>query len=265
MKKTKTIIYILSIFIILTTYVIKNAYADCFILVDKKKFIINEGDCKTRYTPASTFKIAISVMGYNEGILIDENNPKVKFKEGYVDWLDNWKQTYYPNLWIKNSCVWYSQFITKKLGFKKFKNYVNKLNYGNGNVSGDTGKSNGLTNAWLSSSLKISPIEQLKFLEKLISNKLPVSKQAQEMTKKILYIEKLGDWKLYGKTGNGLLQSDDNNKLKKQVGWFIGWIERNGISMIFTYLVVDDKKQKTYASLRAKDKLKKLLKRYNYY
>jgi beta-lactamase class D len=77
MKKTKVIIYILSIFIILTTYVIKNAYADCVILADRKKFIINEGDCKTRYTPASTFKIAISLMGYNEGILIDENNPKV--------------------------------------------------------------------------------------------------------------------------------------------------------------------------------------------
>ena len=61
------------------------------------------------------------------------------------------------------------------------------------------------------------------------------------------------------------MQSADNNKLNKQVGWFIGWIERNGISMISTYLVVDDKKQKTYVSLRAKDKLKKLLKKYNYY
>lgn len=44
-----------------------------------------EGDCASRYAPCSTFKIAISLMGYEEGLLVDKTHPKLPFKEGYVD------------------------------------------------------------------------------------------------------------------------------------------------------------------------------------
>ncbi|MDJ1304798.1 MAG: hypothetical protein MRQ09_00950 [Candidatus Midichloria sp.] len=58
-------------------------------------------------------------MGYNEGVLIDETHPELPFKEGYVDWIKVWKQHHTPATWIKNSCLWYSQFITqKKIGEK---------------------------------------------------------------------------------------------------------------------------------------------------
>ncbi|KJW02328.1 penicillin binding transpeptidase domain protein [Rickettsia endosymbiont of Ixodes pacificus] len=90
---------------------------------------------------------------------------------------------------MKTSCVWYSQVITKELGIEKFRDYVTKFDYGNRDISGDKGKNNGLTNAGLSSSLEISPEEQLAFLQKLAENKLPVSVKAQEMTKNILFIE----------------------------------------------------------------------------
>lgn len=130
-----------------------------------------------------------------------------------------------PKDWMKNSYVWYSQVITKELGIEKFRDYVIKFDYGNHDISGDKGKNNGLTNAWLSSSLEISPEEQLTFLQKLAENKLPVSVKAQEMTKNILFIEDFVDgWKLYGKTGSGNKLSQDRTiKLKdKQIGWFVG-------------------------------------------
>ncbi|GAA5252031.1 hypothetical protein KNCP2_03190 [Candidatus Rickettsia kedanie] len=99
---------------------------------------------------------------------------------------------------------------------EKFRDYVTKFDYGNHDILGDKGKNNGLTNAWLSSSLEISPEEQLTFLQKLEDNKLPVSVQAQEMTKNILFIEDFVDgWKLYGKTGSGnKLSRDRTIKLK---------------------------------------------------
>ncbi len=193
-------------------------------------------------------------MGYDDGFLEDTLTPKLPFKKGYTDWLDRWKQSHTPKLWLQNSCVWYSQIITQNLGQKKFKNYVQKLAYGNQDVSGDIGKDNGLTNCWLSSSLEISPYEQITFLKKLLNNEHPVNFKAHEMTRKIMFVQALKNgWHLYGKTGNGaLLAQDKIAKLDRQVGWFVGWIEKGPRKIVFAHLIVDDEKQDTYASLRAK-------------
>ena len=237
-----------------------NASAEyCFIASENNKIIHHEGQCDRRYTPASTFKIAISLMGFDSGILIDEMHPRWGFKLGYADSLDSWKQPHNPKLWIMNSCVWYSQIITKKLGVEKFEKYINMFNYGNHNTLGDKGMNNGLTNSWLSSSLAISPKEQIAFLNKLVTNTLPVSLDAQEKTKKIIYQETLsGGWDLYAKTGSGLQLDADGNKVKdRQVGWFVGFIHKGRKIITFACLIADEHKQKSYTSIRAKEYLKK--------
>ena len=68
-------------------------------------------------------------------------------------------------------------------------------------------------------------------------------------------------WKLYGKTGSGsLLNSDRTTKLDIKHGWFVGWIQKNGRTIMFVNHITDDKKQDTYAGLRAKaDAKEKLL------
>lgn len=189
----------------------------CFIATQGAKILVQEGNCKARHSPASTFKIAIALMGYDSEILIDESRPEWPFKEGYVDYIPSWKQAQNPTSWMKYSCVWYSQLLTKQLGMKKFANYAAKFNYGNQDLSGDVGKNNGLTNSWLGSSLQISGLEQTKFLKKLLNDQLPVSQKAHQLTKKILYQEDLGNgWEFYGKTGGGGLPSG-------KFAWFIGW------------------------------------------
>ncbi len=47
-----------------------------------------------------SFNIAISLMGYNEGVLIDELHPTLPFKKGYVDYIEKWKQS------ITQVCGW---------------------------------------------------------------------------------------------------------------------------------------------------------------
>ncbi len=44
-----------------------------------------------RISPCSTFKITLSLMGYDRGILKDEQNPTWDFQEGYDDWLVEWR------------------------------------------------------------------------------------------------------------------------------------------------------------------------------
>lgn len=234
-----------------------NADTKCFIAADTNQVIKQEGNCKKRYPPCSTFKIAISLMGFDSGILIDETHPVWGYKSKYVDWLEKWKQPHNPTLWFANSCVWYSQVITRRLGIKSFTEYVEKFQYGNKDIMGDKGENNGLTNSWLSSSLAISPFEQIAFLQKLIRDELPVSDKAQEMTKRIMFIDNLKNgWKLYGKTGSGYQLNIDENKMRdKQVGWFVGFISKGKRNIIFAYLISDDHKHKVYASLRAKSAL----------
>lgn len=232
------------------------AESTCFLAYENQTVLKHEGeDCSKRYAPESTFKIALSLMGYDAGILKDETHPLWPFKKGYTDFLNVWKNPHNPRTWIRDSCLWYSQVLTQKLGMKKFKDYVVKFNYGNQDVSGDKGQNNGLTHAWLSSSLAISPEEQVLFMQKIVSNKLSVSAKSYEMTKKIMFIQELaGGWKLYGKTGNGWqLNSEKTQKLNLQHGWFVGWIEKNGRVITFVEHLSDDKKQDIFASFRARN------------
>jgi beta-lactamase class D len=234
---------------------------NCFLVKENNQVIIKEGDCQSRYSPCSTFKIAISLMAYNEGLLNDEKHPELPFKTGYTDHVECWKQPHNPIMWMKNSCIWYSQILTPKLGMSKFVNYVKKFNYGNQDLSGDIGKNNGLTHAWLSSSLQISPEEQTIFLQKLIDNKLPVNIRAQEMTRNICYVEDLADgWKLYAKTGSGsVLSPDKTQKLERQIGWYIGWIQKDNRSIVFAHYFEDEEPQETAAGPRAKAAAKEKL------
>lgn len=237
------------------------AAESCFIAKEKGNVIKQEGECKIRYSPCSTFKVALALMGYDVGILKDEMHPQWPFKPEYEAFLESWKDPQNPTSWMKNSCVWYSQVLTPQLGMKKFQDYLKEFNYGNQDLSGDKGQNNGLTNAWLSSSLEISPEEQVVFLEKLLSNKLPVSFHAQSMTKNIIFVEDLEHgWKLYGKTGSGYLLNDDRTqKLEIKHGWFISWIEKGDKKIIFVNHIVDDKKEEKHAGPRAKEEVKEKL------
>jgi len=238
-----------------------SSYASsCFLVTKNAQILQEEGDCKTRYAPNSTFKIALSIMGYDAQILKSATSPLWPFKEGYDDFLDVWKVPHNPKTWLRDSCVWYSQVLTQKLGMDKFQDYVTKFDYGNLDVSGDRGKNNGLTHSWLSSSLAISPHEQIIFLQKLLDNKLPVSTKAHEMAKKIMYKEELfGGWKLYGKTGNGKQLDRNGSKTDLQHGWFVGWIEKDGEIIIFANHIVDNKKQDIFASFRARNEVQNKL------
>lgn len=122
-------------------------------------------------------------------------------------------------------------------------------------LSGDKGLNNGLTHAWiLSGSLKISPNEQTEFIQNIIERKLPVSQASYDKTKKIMFIQELpGGWKLYGKTGNGVQRDINDNKIDKQHGWFVGYIEKNNRQIVFANHIVDHKKQNTFASFRARN------------
>ncbi len=223
------------------------ARADCTAFADAAtgKILKQEGICDQRITPASTFKIAISLMGYDAGFLKDEKTPALPFRQGYPDWLPEWKQTTDPAAWMKYSVVWFSQQTTLAIGEEKFGRYVRSFGYGNADVSGTPGKHDGLTTAWLSSSLKISPLEQLAFLQKIVRRELPLSANAYDMTSRITAMNPLPNgWTLNGKTGTGApLKPDGSEDWDHPYGWFIGWARKGNRTILFVRQVQEGRKQ----------------------
>ena len=219
--------------------------------------IVDQGQCDQRMSPASTFKIAISLMGFDSGILTSSDSPEWPFKEGYIDWRPEWRQPTTPESWLRYSVVWYSQQITRKLGADRFAAYVQGFGYGNEDVSGAPGKNNGLTHAWLSSSLQISPEEQVGFLTRMLEGKLPIAPSAVSETRTILdYGEQPAGWTVFGKTGSGLPFAEDGTLLKGQpFGWYVGWVEKGDRKIVFARLVRFDERPGRSAGAIARDGL----------
>lgn len=208
------------------------------------KVLVQRGDCQRQVTPASTFKIPLSLMGYDAGFLRDEHTPSLPFKEGYLDWRPSWRQATDPALWMSESTVWFSQQLTSSLGKAKFAAYTRQFQYGNTDVSGDK-EHDGLTESWLGSSLRISPLGQLSFLGKVVNRQLGVSEHAYAMTARLTHYGKAPDgWRVNGKTGMG-----------SGYGWYVGWAAKGERTYVFARLVEKDDRQPrdTPLSILARD------------
>jgi beta-lactamase class D len=170
----------------------------CTLIVDAAsgKDVHREGACDERFSPASTFKVPLALMGYDAGILKDAHDPAWDWRPGFEAPKRDHKSVD-PTIWERDSVLWYSREVTRRLGAKKFAAYVAKLGYGNQDVSGDKGKDNGLTHSWLSSSLVISADEQTRLISQLLTDELAVSKDAQAKTRAIMpAFDAPGGWRV---------------------------------------------------------------------
>jgi len=203
---------------------------ESFLLVNahtNETFVKVGSDIKRQVTPCCTFNIALSLMGFDSGIFQNQEEPVWDFQVGYVDDIETWRAPHNPELWIKNSCVWYSQLLAEMLGTDRVQNYLEILDYGNKDLSG------GIDSFWLGSTLKIAPYQQIKLLQKILFGDLPFSSNSIEKAKSLFFREELAfGWKLFGKTGYG---TDGDQK----VGWFVGWMERGDDLYIFSYNNLD--------------------------
>lgn len=201
---------------------------DCTLMLDAATgaVLVEEGRCDVRTTPASIFNIAVSLMGFDAGILQDAHTPALPFKAGYVDWQPSWRAATDPTSWIRNSTVWYAQQVTGRLGERRVQDYVGRFDYGNQDLTG------GVDIAWIASSLQVSPREQAAFLRKVANRELPVSAHAFDMTAQLLRLPLLADgWQVYGKTGTA--SGDGAGENRRALGWFVGWATKDGHTVVF--------------------------------
>ncbi len=173
---------------------------------------------QTRYIPASTFKIANTLIGLEAGSVrsVDEVLPYGGEPQPY----QSWEHDMGLRDAIKISNVPIYQELARRTGLAILRAWMDRLDYGNRQIGVTVDR------FWLDGPLKISALEQVRFLARLAKGELPATKSSLDATREILLIDQGDDWRLYAKTG---LRRDSD----PGIGWWVGWVEKEG--RIYTF------------------------------
>ncbi|EJF90533.1 penicillin-binding transpeptidase domain-containing protein [Bartonella tamiae] len=212
-----------------------SSLADCILLknINAVAPFFQSGDCNERAPAASTFKIPLAIIGYEAGILKDENTPKWPYDVSYNASLNIWKKAQTPKSWIRHSVVWYSQHLTEKIGKQTLQDQLERFDYGNKDISDKNGE-NGLQRAWLNGTLSLSPQEQLRFLSNVASGHYSQTSNEQKFLKNIFRIDQsFHGWTVYAKTGATGFRKQTTDNVPHRIAWFVGWMENEKDVIVF--------------------------------
>lgn len=206
-----------------------DGYNGSFVLYDRTNDsweIYNEEYAALRVSPNSTYKIYDALFGLETGIITPEKSQMRWNKE--IHPFEAWNANQNLNSAMQNSVNWYFQSINAQIGSRTVKDYIQKIGYGNQDMAGD------FSSYWMESSLKISPIEQVKLLERLYSNDFGFSPENIQAVKNSIYLSSTTQGMIYGKTGTGRVNNQDIN------GWFIGYVEMSDQTYFFAINIQAD-------------------------
>ncbi|MGE5518042.1 MAG: class D beta-lactamase [Bacteroidota bacterium] len=227
----------------------------CTLVVDAAdgRVLTRRGPCELRFSPCSTFKVPLALMGFDAGLLQDEHTPLLDYRPEF-NGAERERKATDPAIWLRDSIIWYSRYVTRGLGAARLQSYADGFDYGNRDLTGDPGLDNGLTQAWLMSSLRVSADDQVRFLGRMLAGQLPVSARAVELTQAIIPpFQADGGWSVRGKTGSGWLGGAGVPVNENQPqGWFVGWAEKDGRRVLFARLEVADHPIDGFAGMAAR-------------
>jgi beta-lactamase class D len=175
--------------------------------------LVNPKRAATRLVPASTFKIANTIIALETGVVNDEN--EIIPYGGKPQPFKQWEKDMSMREAIALSAVPIYQEIARRVGLGRYRDWLARLDYGNRQpgTSVDT--------FWLDGPLEISAVEQARFVARLAEQKLDASSRAQAITRDIIRLGNSGSKLLHGKTG-WRFSSNPN------LGWWTGWVEQDG-------------------------------------
>jgi len=198
--------------------------------------------CRTRITPASTFKIPHALIALDSGAISGPG--EVMNYTGGDNAPDSARRAHTLGSAIQFSVVWYFQEIARRVGAAKEASYLDTLGYGHRESS------SGLTTFWLGGSLQITPDEQMQFLQAFFEGRLPIKAEAVSQVQQLLLqppgtvVNSIGrhtflaPWPLgttvEAKTG-GATDADG-----RKVRWLVGRVNTNGKSYYFVSCVIGD-------------------------
>src|SRR4051794_454643 len=180
---------------------------DDYLIIASDKVRSGEGKL-----PASTFKIPNSIIALETGVVGDPDKDVFKW-DGVTRSIEAWNKDHTLRSAIAVSAVPVYQEIARRIGAERMQKYLAELDYGNHDIGG------GIDQFWLTGALRIDPVQQVDFIDRLRRGALPVSKRSQDLTRDIIPITKVGNAVIHAKSG--LL-----GKEQGALGWMVGWAEK---------------------------------------
>jgi beta-lactamase class D len=183
----------------------------------------DEARCRRPQHPASTFKIANSIVALETGVVTEPETALAW--DGKERDVRDWNRDHTLRSAIQVSCVPCFQEIARKVGEARMAEWVKKLEFGNADIGG------AIDTFWLVGALRITPVEQLEFLRRLDRAELPIQPFVRDMVIDMITLDVREDYVLRGKTG-ALMPPET-----QLTGWFVGWVERDTRRLYFATLV----------------------------
>ena len=188
------------------TFALYDVSADKLVVHDLQR-------AEKRFIPASTFKIANSLIGLSTAAVssVDEVLPYGGKPQPFKVWEED--MALRDAIRVSNVPVY--QELARRIGLVRMRENLAAIPYGNA----ETGPE--VDTFWLKGPLQISAIEQTRYLARLAQDDLPFPKDVQHSVREIAKIEEGDNWVLYAKTGWTTTPNPD-------IGWWVGWIVKDG-------------------------------------
>jgi beta-lactamase class D len=207
-------------------YYRQNQLEGCFTLYDLKRdryIFCNKQQAEQGFIPSSTFKICNTLIGLETGVVKDGNSNLSIDSTNKTDSVEE-PHTQTLKSAFQSSTIGYYQELARRIGQERMKYWLDKAEYGNRDMTG------GIDQFWLTGGLRISPLQQVDFLKRLYTNKLPFSDRSMNEVKNIMLMTDTTNFVLHGKTGWGEQDNTD-------IGWFVGYVETHNNVYIFANFV----------------------------
>lgn len=198
----------------------------------------DEKACATRLSPASTFKIPHALVGLETGVITAatreewDGTPHPQRPE--------WQHAHTVLTAMRPSVLWFFQRMAPKIGADRMRGWLERLHYGNADTSGD------VTRYWVNGRLRVSPDEQVAFLQPFFAETLPFKQEYQRQIREAL-VQRPGT--VQNATGVHLIDGRWDSKTTltaktgattadgQSVSWLVGQLAVQGRTFVFASAV----------------------------
>jgi beta-lactamase class D len=198
--------------------------AGTFVGYNADDYLIIAGDkdrSEQQLLPDSTFKIPLSLIALETGVVEHPDQDVFKW-DGVKRDTEAWNRDHTLRSAMADSVVPVYQEIVRRIGSELMQNYITLLDYGNHNIGG------GLDQFWLTGEMRIDPIRQIDFVDRLRRGALLLSKRSQDLVRDMLPVTRVGDAIIRAKTA--MLDAGDGSP---PLGWLVGWAEKGSTQTAF--------------------------------
>ena len=200
-------------------------------LGDRRSFVSDLDAARSARPPASTFKIPHLLIALETAVVRDVE--QVYAWDGRARPVAAWNADHTVREAVQVSSVPVFQQIARSIGADRMADWLHRLGYGNASVDG------GVDRFWLNGGLRVTPVQQVDFVERLLLGTLPASSHAQTAARDVVPSERVGcTGVIHAKTGRA--QTGWSGGSGPDVGWWVGWVEVPDAVWVFATLVEGD-------------------------